>query len=91
MFSEAGWVLTETKDQRRDEMRSHYLSTPGPLLWVISISLFKRKKTTQSSFVYRGGAALQIIRKRVLSSVHENAKWCLTLCEIKIIDSVEYL
>lgn len=52
VFSEAGWVLTETKDQRRDEMRSHYLSTPGPLLWVISISLFLRERRRRRAALF---------------------------------------
>lgn len=38
VFTETGSALVKTKDQHRNEPGSHYLSMPGSLLWVISIS-----------------------------------------------------
>lgn len=90
VFSAAGLALVKTKDQHGDELRSHYLSMPGPILWVISISLQEMEEDWELLCLLKK-ASLQIIRKCAPSSVYKHTKWHLALCEIKINHSVEYL
>lgn len=91
VFSAAGLALVKTKDQQRSEQRCYYLSMPGPLLWVISISLQEIENRNLELLCLLEKASLQNIRKCAPSCVYKNTKWHFVLCEIKINDSVEYL